>query len=154
MLIPEAYSPSVCSMFWFEVGGAVGSPLSGLLSDRLFNGRRGPINLLFALSVAPALVVLYLKHESTALPDKFFSATLGSSLANFIHHLLILLWGSCLWYDHMSTLYHESLAHTLKSSGPQMLLGVHLAELVDRRIASTVQGLSGLVAGIGASAAG
>jgi OPA family sugar phosphate sensor protein UhpC-like MFS transporter len=38
-------------IFTFEAGGFLGCLASGVLSDKLFNGRRGPINALFSLGV-------------------------------------------------------------------------------------------------------
>jgi len=43
---------------WFEVGGAAGGFLAGLASDRLFNGRRGPVMALSALLLCPLLLLL------------------------------------------------------------------------------------------------
>lgn len=45
---------------WFEIGGIVGSLVAGIASDRLFAGRRGPINLLFSLAVTGAIAALWL----------------------------------------------------------------------------------------------
>lgn len=44
---------------WFEIGGLVGSLAAGWASDRIFNGRRGPINVLFSLLVILALAGLW-----------------------------------------------------------------------------------------------
>lgn len=38
-------------IFWFEIGGFCGSLTAGLLSDLVFSGRRGPVNILFSLGV-------------------------------------------------------------------------------------------------------
>lgn len=35
----------------FEIGGFIGSLVAGFASDRLFNARRGPINVIFALGI-------------------------------------------------------------------------------------------------------
>ena len=37
-------------VFWFEMGGIVGSILAGWASDRLFAANRGPVNALFCLA--------------------------------------------------------------------------------------------------------
>ena len=45
---------------WFEVGGFVGSLLAGWLSDRVFRGRRGPVNVLFSLGILGSVVLFRL----------------------------------------------------------------------------------------------
>jgi len=40
---------------WFEIGGIFGSLAAGWFSDRIFKGRRGPINVLFSLGVIFAI---------------------------------------------------------------------------------------------------
>jgi OPA family sugar phosphate sensor protein UhpC-like MFS transporter len=47
------------SIFWFEAGGVCGSLTAGWASDRIFKGRRGPVNVLFSLAVIFALLGLY-----------------------------------------------------------------------------------------------
>lgn len=42
-------------VFWFEIGGIFGSLAAGFASDRIFKGRRGPINILFSLAVIFAI---------------------------------------------------------------------------------------------------
>jgi sugar phosphate permease len=48
------------SVFWMEIGGAIGSASGGWISDTIFSGRRGPINALFAF--VSALVILGLQY--------------------------------------------------------------------------------------------
>ena len=43
----------------FEIGGFVGSLASGWFSDRIFSGRRGPINVLFTLGAVVSLFSLW-----------------------------------------------------------------------------------------------
>lgn len=47
------------SITLFEAGGVCGSLLAGWLSDRIFAGRRGPINIFFSLGVVLAMAGLY-----------------------------------------------------------------------------------------------
>ncbi len=47
------------SVFWFEAGGVCGSLVAGWASDRIFKGRRGPVNVLFSLAVIFAIAGLY-----------------------------------------------------------------------------------------------
>ena len=46
-------------VFWFEIGGIFGSLTAGYLSDTLFRGRRGPVNLLFTAGMIGALLALW-----------------------------------------------------------------------------------------------
>lgn len=57
----KGYSMMVAygSIFWFEAGGVLGSLAAGWASDKIFKGRRGPINVLFSLAVIFALLGLY-----------------------------------------------------------------------------------------------
>jgi len=36
---------------WFEIGGIAGSLLAGWMSDCIFRGRRGPVNVLFSIAI-------------------------------------------------------------------------------------------------------
>ena len=47
------------SITLFEVGGICGSLIAGWMSDRIFSGRRGPINISFSLAVILAIGALY-----------------------------------------------------------------------------------------------
>jgi OPA family sugar phosphate sensor protein UhpC-like MFS transporter len=47
------------AILWFEMGGLVGSLVAGWASDKIFKGRRGPINTLFSLAVIGAIVALW-----------------------------------------------------------------------------------------------
>jgi OPA family sugar phosphate sensor protein UhpC-like MFS transporter len=60
---------STASIFWFEVGGLVGSFVAGWASDKIFGGRRGPINILFSLSVIVALVGLWMAPPGNLVLD-------------------------------------------------------------------------------------
>ncbi|NGX31857.1 MAG: hypothetical protein K940chlam8_01240, partial [Chlamydiae bacterium] len=46
-------------LFWFEMGGFLGSLFAGWSSDYFFNGRRGPINVAFSFLSAFAVLGLY-----------------------------------------------------------------------------------------------
>jgi len=46
-------------IFFFEVGGFFGSLVAGWASDKIFNGRRGPVNVIFSLLVSMAVVTLW-----------------------------------------------------------------------------------------------
>ncbi len=55
--------------FWFEIGGAFGSLVAGFASDRIFRGRRGPINVLFSVGVIFAVAALWFSPPATPLLD-------------------------------------------------------------------------------------
>lgn len=46
-------------IFSFEIGGIFGSLAAGWASDKIFGGKRGPINVLFSLLVIGALIALW-----------------------------------------------------------------------------------------------
>ncbi len=47
------------SIFWFEAGGIFGTLAAGWGSDKIFKGRRAPVNVIFALGVIVAIAALY-----------------------------------------------------------------------------------------------
>ncbi len=47
-------------IFWFEAGGVCGSLVAGWASDKIFSGRRGPVNVLFSAGVVGALLAFWL----------------------------------------------------------------------------------------------
>lgn len=57
------------SVFWFEMGGIAGSLAAGWASDRIFAGRRGPINVLFSFLVVGAIAALALSPQGMLLLD-------------------------------------------------------------------------------------
>jgi OPA family sugar phosphate sensor protein UhpC-like MFS transporter len=66
----KGYSSIAASggVFWFEMGGVLGALLAGWTSDRLFQGRRGPVNVLFCVGVVFALVtMLFIPSNSLIL---------------------------------------------------------------------------------------
>lgn len=106
-------------VFWFEIGGIFGSLAAGSLSDTVFNGRRGPVNILFTIGVIGNLLFLWLVPSASLLTI---------SIATFVFGFLIF--------------------------GPQMLIGMAAAELVDKEAAGTATGFAGLFAYAGAACAG
>lgn len=60
---------ATASIFWFEIGGLIGSFVAGWASDKIFGGRRGPINILFSLSVIVALVALWVAPPGNIVLD-------------------------------------------------------------------------------------
>lgn len=53
----KGYSTLAASggVFWFEAGGFLGALLAGWSSDKLFQGRRGPVNVIFCAGVVASL---------------------------------------------------------------------------------------------------
>ena len=47
------------SVLWFEAGGFCGSLVAGWASDKIYGGRRGPINVIFSMAVTLALAALW-----------------------------------------------------------------------------------------------
>ena len=62
---------------WFELGGLVGSLAAGWASDRIFGGRRGPINVLFSLFVIGAIAALWMMPAGYVLIDYVLVFTIG-----------------------------------------------------------------------------
>lgn len=46
-------------IFWFEIGGFTGSLAAGWISDKLFLGKRGPVNVLFTLGVVFGIAAVW-----------------------------------------------------------------------------------------------
>jgi OPA family sugar phosphate sensor protein UhpC-like MFS transporter len=65
------------SVFWFEAGGIFGSLVAGWASDKVFQGRRGPINVLFSLAVVLAIVGLYWVPHGMLFLDYWLMFTIG-----------------------------------------------------------------------------
>ena len=47
-------------VFWFEIGGIFGSLFAGWLSDTVFKGKRGPVNVFFSFGIIFGLAALWL----------------------------------------------------------------------------------------------
>lgn len=54
-------------VFWFEIGGIFGSLVAGWLSDTVFKGKRGPVNVLFSLGIILTIFVLWSIPSSSVL---------------------------------------------------------------------------------------
>ena len=65
------------SVFWFEAGGVCGSLAAGWASDKIFKGRRGPINVLFSLGVIFAIAALYLTPAGMMILDYALMFAIG-----------------------------------------------------------------------------
>lgn len=61
----------------FEAGGVCGSLAAGWASDRIFDGRRGPVNILFSAAVIFALAALYMGGTGVLTLDYLLMFTIG-----------------------------------------------------------------------------
>jgi OPA family sugar phosphate sensor protein UhpC-like MFS transporter len=52
-------------VFWFEIGGIFGSLAAGWLSDTIFKGKRGPVNVLFSLGIICTVFTLWTVPSSS-----------------------------------------------------------------------------------------
>jgi len=57
------------SIVWFEIGGLVGNVVAGWASDKIFDGRRIPINILFSIGVIGAITALWLMPPGYIIVD-------------------------------------------------------------------------------------
>lgn len=62
---------------WFEVGGIFGSLAAGWASDKIFQGRRVPICILFSLAVVFVLAALWLSPAGNMLLDSILMFMIG-----------------------------------------------------------------------------
>ena len=67
-------------IFFFEAGGFFGSLAAGWFSDKLFGGRRGPINAMFALLVTGAVALFWY----TPIGGVFFASAVMFSIGFFV----------------------------------------------------------------------
>lgn len=65
------------SVAWFEIGGILGSLAAGWMSDKIFNGRRGPINVLFCLICIFAILALWVTPNAALLMDSTILFAIG-----------------------------------------------------------------------------
>jgi OPA family sugar phosphate sensor protein UhpC-like MFS transporter len=64
-------------VFWFEIGGIFGSLAAGWASDKIFKGRRGPVNVLFGLAVILALYAFWASPAGVATLDSIIMFSVG-----------------------------------------------------------------------------
>ncbi len=68
------------TIFWFEMGGFLGSLAAGWLSDLFFRGKRGPVNTLFAFFVIFSLLAMW----RSPLPMLFFDSMIMFVIGFFV----------------------------------------------------------------------
>jgi MFS transporter, OPA family, sugar phosphate sensor protein UhpC len=72
----EIMSANICYS-WFEIGGFFGSLVAGWGSDTFFNGRRGPVNVMFSLGIALVIPCLWLNSGTNIFFDSLLIFCLG-----------------------------------------------------------------------------
>jgi len=70
-------SGATAAVFWFEAGGFLGSLAAGWSSDKLFHGKRGPINAIFSFLVLIAVVVMWKVPETGIIFDSAVIFAIG-----------------------------------------------------------------------------
>lgn len=65
------------SIFWFEMGGILGSLVAGWASDKLFQGRRGPINALFNIGVVLSVIAFFFVPPGYLVLDYLAAFSIG-----------------------------------------------------------------------------
>ncbi len=65
------------TVFWFEMGGLFGMLVAGFVSDRLFRGKRGPINLIFMLLVALPVFAIWNMYGANLIMLSVYMFALG-----------------------------------------------------------------------------
>ncbi len=64
-------------VFWFEIGGIFGSLTAGWASDKIFGGRRGPVNVLFSLAVIFAVAAFWFSPAGAIALDSILMFSIG-----------------------------------------------------------------------------
>jgi OPA family sugar phosphate sensor protein UhpC-like MFS transporter len=106
-------------LLWFEVGGFLGSLFAGWSSDKIFGGKRNPMNILCTFGTMGAIISLHWSGVTWL--------ALNSLIIFFVGFFIF---------------------------GPQMLIGMAAAELIDKKAAATSSGFVGCFAYIGSAIAG
>ncbi len=68
------------TIFWFEIGGFLGSLVAGWTSDHVFKGKRGPVNVIFALLTTIFVFGMWKVPGGVLLIDTFFIFMIGFSI--------------------------------------------------------------------------
>lgn len=70
------HSANYC-VAWFEIGGIFGGLSAGWLSDHLFLGKRGPVNLLYMILTVPLVGLIWLYQMPNPYIDSMLMAAAG-----------------------------------------------------------------------------
>ena len=88
------------SLFWLEIGGAIGITFSGWISDKIYLGRRAPINVIYSFLIALITPFLFFAHS--LLANTFFCALFGFFLYGPQTVLLLPLFSSLFYFFNYS----------------------------------------------------
>jgi len=72
-----SYLSAGACVCWFEVGGFFGSLAAGWASDKIFSGKRNPVNVIFSLLVVLSISALWLSPGVAVLRDSFLMFVIG-----------------------------------------------------------------------------
>lgn len=72
-----SYASACSCVTWFEIGGAVGMLVAGWLSDRVWNGKRGPANFFFSLGMFASLAIFWFYPQTSLLWNSLIIAMIG-----------------------------------------------------------------------------
>lgn len=64
-------------VFWFEIGGFLGSLFAGWCSDKIFGGKRNPVSILFTVGTIGALLAMHWNGVNWLLLDISFVFLIG-----------------------------------------------------------------------------
>lgn len=67
---------NACVAF-FEIGGLFGMLVAGWLSDKICDGKRGPMNVLFSVGMVGAVIALWYFPKATVILDSVLLFTIG-----------------------------------------------------------------------------
>lgn len=67
-------------IFSFEIGGMIGALAAGFLSDKLFHGKRGPVNVLFSLASIFAIGAFWLFQTNLQWIDSMMLFSIGFAI--------------------------------------------------------------------------
>ncbi len=75
----KGYSMMVAGscIFFFEIGGMLGSLAAGFFSDRIFKGKRGPINVIFSFCALLAILAFWRLPGVSSFLDSLFLSIIG-----------------------------------------------------------------------------
>jgi MFS transporter, OPA family, sugar phosphate sensor protein UhpC len=57
------------ALSWFEAGGLIGALVAGWASDKIFQGKRGPVNVLYCLAIVVSVLALWLLPPTSLAID-------------------------------------------------------------------------------------
>jgi len=64
-------------VLWFEIGGLVGCLAAGWASDKIFSGKRNPVNVLYSLAILGIVYLMWQYSGISPILDSFWMFTIG-----------------------------------------------------------------------------